>query len=275
MTIALDSVTVEYDRDLPTARSALRSIDLVFDVGGATAVMGSTGSGKTTLLEVAAGLRSPDAGSARLDGDDSPASLRSAVGLVYQFPESQFFEETVAADVGFGPRQTGVTDAEIDERVAESLSRAGLDPGVFGPRSPISLSAGEKRRAAIACILALERPFLLLDEPTAGLDPVSRRRVVELVEAEKESGRSVVLVTHDPEIADRLAERVVVLRDGEVAAEGSPERIFGDGALADAVGLSLPPRYELVRRIALRSAERARLVAGILDVPEPWPPGPA
>lgn len=269
MKIVLESVSVQYERGLPTARRALCGVDVTFDAGSSTAVMGPTGSGKTTLLEVAGGLRAPDSGEARLAGAGETATLRSHVGLVYQFPEAQFFEETVAEDVAFGPRRLGLRDEEVSRRVATSLKRAGLDPEIFGGRSPLSLSAGEKRRAAIACILAMDRPFLFLDEPTAGLDPASRTRVVELVESERKRGRGLVLVTHDPEIAHRLAETVVVLRDGGVATSGSPDRVFGDGGLLDEMGLSLPPRYDLVRRVASRSMERARVVAGVLGVPAP------
>jgi energy-coupling factor transport system ATP-binding protein len=258
------SLVVEYDRGLPTATTALRGVDLSIEQGECVAVIGATGSGKTTLLEAMAGLASPTAGSVGIETSENGVTLKSAVGLVYQFPECQFFEETVYDDVAFGPRRQGLGEQEVGERVSDALTRAGLAAEDFAERNPLSLSAGEKRRAAIACILALRRPFLLLDEPSAGLDPVTRDRIAELIENEAAAGRGLVIVTHDLELADRVAHRVVVLRAGEVAADRATASVFSDTALIDALGLDPPPAYALVRRLREIEPAMADAVADLV-----------
>ncbi len=266
MRIDLASVPVVDDAGLPTTATALAGVDLAIGEGESVAIVGPTGSGKTTLLEVLAGITAPSTGRAELaDGDGAP--LRSRVGLVHQFPEAQFFEETVFDDVAFGPRRLGIPAGDVEGRVHEALARAGLSAEEFAPRAPLSLSAGEKRRAAIACILVLDRPFLVLDEPTAGLDPVTRDRIAGLIESEIGAGRGVAIVTHDLELADRVAGRTVVLSHGAVAADGRTADVFADAGLLERLGLTPPPRYELVRRLAEVSSDVAAEVGRLLGTP--------
>jgi energy-coupling factor transport system ATP-binding protein len=262
--IVLEAAEVTYDRGLPSANTALGAVDLSIGVGERVAIVGPTGSGKTTLLELMAGLTVPTRGKAFLDPAASGRGLRKVVGLAYQFPELQFFEETVFDDVAFGPLRQGVAPADVGERVRGALGRAGLSPDVFADRSPLTLSAGEKRRAAIAGILALERPFLLLDEPTAGLDPSTASRVENVMTAEADAGVGVVFVTHDLELVERAASRTVVLSRGNVLADRPTPAVLADGLLLREIGLEPPPRYALVdllRRMAWPDADR---VAGLL-----------
>ncbi len=262
MRIRLEDVTFVYDRGLPTAREGLRGVSLVLRPDETVAVMGPTGSGKTTLLEVTAGLAHPSRGSVSVTEGDG-ATLRSSVGLVYQFPELQFFEETVFDEVAFGLRAARASEETVRVRVRAALERVGLDPDRFLTRSPVTLSAGEQRRAAIAAIVVLERPFLLLDEPSAGLDPDARERILELLLREREEGRSIVLVTHDPELAERVADRLVVVADGRIEADRAPDDAFSDAGLLSRLGLEAPPAHELVNALARRNAALAREVGAV------------
>jgi energy-coupling factor transport system ATP-binding protein len=264
MMIRLRSVVLEYDRGLPSATTALAGVDLDVGAGQSIAVIGPTGSGKTSLLEVMAGLARPTSGGAMALGGDGADGLRALAGLVYQFPESQFFEETVFDDVAFGPRRQGLSDSAIDRRVAEALDRAGLEPSGFAQRSPLSLSAGEKRRAAIACILALGRPFLLLDEPTAGLDPLTRGRIAELIVSEAAAGRGVVTVTHDLELADGVSDRTIAMAHGRIVADRPTGAIFRDAGLLGELGLEPPARYALVQALRSRLPDQAANVESLV-----------
>jgi len=198
-------------------------------VGEVVLVVGATGSGKSTLLRLLAGLLEPAQGTVAVDGQ--PASARNGIGLVFQNPEMQFFAETVAADVAFGPKNLGLPEPEaVAERALRSV---GLDPATFGERSPFTLSGGESRRAAIAGVLAMEPRYVLLDEPTAGLDRRGREAVLRALEAVRERS-GVLVVTHDPEQFLTLADRVVVLAGGAVAFSGDApaflEHLGPDGA---------------------------------------------
>jgi energy-coupling factor transport system ATP-binding protein len=262
--IVLRGVGVVYDAGLPSAAKALDGVDLVVEAGESLAVIGPTGSGKTTLLEVLAGLTRPTSGSAAVEPSPPGATLQSLVGLAYQFPELQFFEETVYDDVAFGPRRQGLSDEAVRARTDDALSRAGLSPHEFARRPPHSLSEGEKRRAAIACILALGRPFLLLDEPTAGLDPLARRRVADLMRGELDAGHAVVLVTHDLELAEELATRVAVLAVGRIHTTGAPDSVFRAVGSLESLGLTPPLRYVLPERLRSRRPSEVERVERIL-----------
>lgn len=261
MRIVLQSVSVEFGSGLPGAHMALSGVRLTVGTDERVAVIGPTGAGKTTLLEVMAGLLEPGDGRAFLEDESRP--LRSAVGLVYQFPELQFFEETVYDDVAFGPRRMGMAASEVDGRVLGALRRVGLSPEAFAERSPLTLSAGEKRRAAIAGILALDRPFLLLDEPTAGLDPRSRDGIIGLLLGESRE-RGVLLVSHDLDLVDRVADRTVVLSAGVVVMDGDTRSVLSDVGRLEELGLAPPARHALLSRLATLAPEEVRRVASVL-----------
>jgi len=263
--VVLEAVGMEYDPGLPSASLALSGVSLAVAEGECVAIIGPTGSGKTTLLEVMAGLARPTTGAVRIDPEERGRAPRNVVGLVYQFPECQFFEDTVFEDVAFGPRRQGLAPPDVERRVLAALERASLSPGEFSSRHPLTLSAGEKRRAAVACILALDRPFLLLDEPTAGLDPAGRARMLDLMVKERAAGRAVVLVTHDLDLADAVAERIVLLRGGRVLADGDARSILGDDGALRETGLEAPPAYALVALLRARNApDAARVAAAVL-----------
>jgi energy-coupling factor transporter ATP-binding protein EcfA2 len=242
---------------------ALDGVTLSVGVGECVAILGPTGSGKTTLLDVLAGLVTPTAGSASVEPGGRGAAHRRRVGLVAQFPEDQFFEERVADEVAFGLIRQGVAPDVLGQKVDAVLDRVSLDAATFRDREPTSLSAGEARRAAFASILVLERPFLLLDEPTAGLDPGTRESVVELLAAERDEGKGVVLVTHDLDVAWGLAERVVVLDRGRVVMQGPADDVLGRVRELVALGLEPPLEHRLVdalERAGSRAADPVRRV---------------
>jgi len=231
---------------------ALDGVSLEVQPGQLTIVVGETGSGKSTLLRVAAGLLTPDRGSAEIDGSalDS-GTARGAVGLVFQDPESQLFADTVLDDVMFGPLNLGQETAVAREAALESLRAVGLDPQTFGARSPFALSGGEARRAAIAGVLAMSPRYLLLDEPSAGLDYRGRRRLKELVTGAK-AHAGVAVVTHTPDELLDVADTVVVLRQGRVAWSGTVEELLGDEAARQRAGIPLPPVVEVQRLVQER-----------------------
>ena len=264
MRIELRAVSVSYDEGLPTETVALRGVDIAVGEGECVAVLGPTGSGKTTLLEVMAGLTHPASGTVSVAEGPDGLGPRDLVGLAYQFPELQFFEETVLEDVSFGPRRQGLSDEEVRSRARDALVRSGLEPEEFADRAPLSLSAGEKRRAGIAGILALDRPFLLLDEPTAGLDPAAADLIAQTVSGEKSAGRGVVVVSHDLEFVDRVAGRTVVMGEGRLLEDASTEEVLGDAMLLERLSLAPPARYALLERLRTVSPGEVDRVALIL-----------
>ncbi|MBD3367682.1 MAG: ATP-binding cassette domain-containing protein [Candidatus Eisenbacteria bacterium] len=264
MRVLLDRAEVVYSGDGRETTPALAPTTLSVDAGSCVAVVGPTGSGKTTLLDVMSGLRAPTSGTARLDPGGPGPELRRGVGLVAQFPEEQFFEETVFDEVAFGLRRSGVEKDEAAARVERALRRSGLDPVAFSEREPARLSAGEARRAAIAGILVLERPFLLLDEPTAGLDPGNCGMVFDLIRAERAAGTGVVFVTHDLGVALELAERVIVMVGGRVVGDDVPARVMEDVDGLASIGLEPPIEYALVAALERRGALSAAAVRRVL-----------
>ncbi len=229
MALVADNVSFSYSAHTSFTTPALAGVSMHVGLGDVVLVVGATGSGKSTLLRLLAGLLEPAAGTVAVDGQ--AASARNGIGLVFQNPEMQFFAETVAADVAFGPKNLGLPEPEaVAERALRSV---GLDPAVFGERSPFTLSGGESRRAAIAGVLAMEPRYVLLDEPTAGLDRHGREAVLGAIEAVR--GRSgVLVVTHDPEQFLEVADRIIVLASGVVVFSGDApafmERLGPDGA---------------------------------------------
>jgi energy-coupling factor transport system ATP-binding protein len=223
-------------------------------------LIGQTGSGKSTLIQHLNGLLKPTRGSVEVDGQNlwergtNLRAIRQKVGLVFQYPEHQLFEETVFADVAFGPRNMGLPEEEVKERVEEALAMVGLD-GEIADRSPFELSGGQKRRVAIAGVLAMRPKYLILDEPTAGLDPMGRQEILGEISALQQQGVTVVLVSHNMEEVARLVSRLAVMHDGRLIAQGTPAEVFSKGELLEEVGLALPQIAQLMHRLRERGLD--------------------
>ena len=249
MGLSLQGVGYTYSPGTAYAECALEGVSLSVEPGDLVLVLGATGSGKSTLLRVAAGLLAASVGALTVDGADlDKASARGVVGMVFQDAESQLFAETVADDVAFGPRNLGRSPSEALVAAAAALELVGLDFDTYGARSPFGLSGGEARRAAIAGVLAMRPRYLLLDEPTAGLDSHGRRAVRRVVDSVRES-TGIVVVSHSPEEFLGLADRVLVLATGRVAFQGPSADIIAEPALLDVGGL-LPPDVLRVQQLA-------------------------
>lgn len=259
MHIRVDGLTHIYARGTPAERVALRGVNLEIGPGERVGISGPTGSGKSTLVQHIAGLLVPTAGQVLLDGVPAHArtpearTRRRQVGLAFQFPEAQMFEVTVFREVAFGPRHLGLNTDEIAARVRWALEMVGLDPEAFADRVPFALSGGEMRRVALAGILALQPRVLILDEPTAGLDPRGRADILARLRAwQAQTGATLILVSHHLDEMAGLVDRVVLLADGQVVADGPTRQVLGDGDGLRSVGLSPPPSIALLE--ALRAA---------------------
>ncbi|HEY8394280.1 MAG TPA: energy-coupling factor transporter ATPase [Thermaerobacter sp.] len=273
MPIVIQGLHHVYDERGPGRRDSLRGIDLAIGDGELVGLAGPTGSGKSTLVQHFNGLLKPTAGRVVVDGIDlwAPgpeqhrrlAEARRRVGLVFQFPEQQLFEETVFADIAFGPRNQGLPEDEVDRRVREAMALVGLSPEL-AERSPFSLSGGQMRRVAIAGVLAMRPRTLVLDEPTAGLDPQGRAELLaHLRRLHREAGMTIVLVSHDMDELAALVERVIVLRDGRVAADGPAAEVFARRELLAACALRPPAVAELMAELRQRGVP---VPAGVLSV---------
>jgi len=272
MVIELIDVSYVYEPHTPWEAVALRNVNLRIEAGEFIGLIGPTGSGKSTLIQLLNGLLLPTSGQVLVDGVDLAASkdlrrrLRQKVGLIFQYPEHQLFEETVFKDVAFGPTNLGLEEAEIERRVQRALKTVGLDPERFRERSPFNLSGGQMRRVAIAGVLAMEPEVLVLDEPTAGLDPQGRRTIMATIKKlHRQGGRTVILVSHNMVDIARLAERVVVLHAGRVVLDGPVREVFAAVEFLHELGLDVPPVTAVVHQLRERGAQ---LPAGVSSVPE-------
>ena len=243
--LELRNLTHVYSRGTPFEKTAIDHLDLDIEAGQTLGLIGHTGSGKSTLISHLNALLKPTEGTVLFNGEDiyaSKAAMRHArfrVSVVFQYPEYQLFEETVYADIAYGPKNQRLSQQEIDRRVREAAAFVGLSEEQFD-RSPLELSGGQKRRAAIAGVLAMEPEVLVLDEPTAGLDPAGREDLLEKLFAWKEaSGGTIILVTHDMSIANRC-ERLVVMESGRIVLDGPPELVFAASEQLRGSGLDLP-----------------------------------
>ena len=260
MSIRVNDLVHIYQAGTPLATEALRGVTLEIQEGEFFGLIGQTGSGKSTLIQHLNGLLKPTRGSVEVDGQNlwergtNLKAIRQKVGLVFQYPEHQLFEETVFADVAFGPRNMGLPEEEVKERVEEALAMVGLD-GEIADRSPFELSGGQKRRVAIAGVLAMRPKYLILDEPTAGLDPMGRQEILGEISALQQQGVTVVLVSHNMEEVARLASRLAVMHDGRLIAQGTPAEVFSKGELLEEVGLALPQIAQLMHRLRERGLD--------------------
>ena len=259
MRIELENVSYIYSQGLPYETKALTDISFVCEEGEFVALIGCTGSGKTTLVEQICGLSKPSSGRVIADGIDineknqKAKELKRQIGIVFQYPEYQLFEETVLKDVMFGPKNIGIDDEECELRAREALRLVGLDVDEVAEKSPFALSGGQKRRVAIAGVLAMQPKVLILDEPTAGLDPKGHNDIFDMIlNIKKEKGLTVILVSHDMNDVARLADKVVVLKRGKIVTIGSPKMIFSDREKIDKAGLSLPSGALLLEKIRER-----------------------
>lgn len=240
----------------PSSPWALRDVSLTVRRGEFLGLAGHTGSGKSTLIQHLNGLIRPQEGSVRALGIDlsnkkDAAAVKAKVGVVFQYPERQLFAETVAQDVAFGPHNLGLPQDEVDRRVESSLSRVGLDLSTVGDKSPFELSGGQQRRVAFAGVLAMEPEVLVLDEPMAGLDPAARRDFLELIDRLHRNGLTVVMVSHSMDDLANCCDRIVVMNEGAVFAEGTPEQVFAHADELKSIGLGVPA----AQRMALALAE--------------------
>ena len=256
MPIQVEHLTHTYMTDSPFAATALEDVSLTIEDGELIGLLGHTGSGKTTLVQHLNGLLKPTSGKVVVDGlditekDVSLLEVRRRVGLVFQYPEYQLFEETVARDVAFGPRNLGLSEQEVDERVRYALQEVGLVYEDIAERSPFELSGGQMRRVAIAGVLAMQPKTLILDEPTAGLDPAGRRSILGMIrELHAAGGLTVVMVSHNMDDISSLATRLVVMSRGRMVLTGEPRQVFQHRELLSSIGLGIPQAAELTQRL--------------------------
>lgn len=243
--LKLEDVSYVYQKGSPFEKEALKNVNITVEDGEFVGLIGHTGSGKSTLIQLFNGLLKPSSGRVLIDGVDigtlkSLRDVRFKVGLVMQYPEYQLFEETVYKDIAFGPRNMGLSEEETDRRVRFAASMVGLSEAALD-KSPFEMSGGQKRRAAIAGILAMEPKILVLDEPTAGLDPSGRDEILfKIKDMHARTGATVILVTHSMEDVARLAERIIVMNKGALAMDGSVREVFSRGAELEKMGLAVP-----------------------------------
>ncbi len=256
--IELHNVSYVYSKGTPFERLALDSISINFEKGKITGLIGHTGSGKSTLVSLLNGLNRPSDGTILFEGKniwEKPreiSMLRFRIGLVMQYPEYQLFDETVRRDVGFGPRNLGLTDAEIDARVESALRFAGI-PEEFYDKSPFELSGGQKRRVAIAGVLAMDPDVLILDEPAAGLDPRGRREILSsIARLVKERSTTVILVSHSMEDMALYCDNVIVMNKAKVYTQGTVAEVFSEKEGLSSVGLDTPVVSNIASELALR-----------------------
>ena len=261
MPIVLKNVSHVYMPGSAMAQTAIQDISFQIEEGEFFGIIGHTGSGKTTLLQHLNGLVQPSSGKIMVDGLDLSVKkqrieARSRVGLVFQYPEYQLFEETVFKDIAFGPRNMHVPEEEIRERVEEAMLLVGLAPDLFAEKSPFDLSGGEKRRAALAGILAMRPRYLLLDEPMAGLDPKGRQSVIDLLQAlRKKTGCAIVMVSHSMDDVARNADRIAVLHKGALVMLDTPARVFAEPEKLLELGLDIPQAAQLALKLRERGIQ--------------------
>ena len=252
-------LTHVYLQGTPLEAVALRGVTLSIEAGTFVGLLGPTGSGKSTLIQHFDALLRPTSGTVRVAGIDlsqpraDVKTVRRKVGLVFQYPEHQLFEETVFDDVAYGPHNLGLATPEIQDRVHDALRLVGVDPDAFGRRSPFSLSGGEMRRVAIAGVLAMQPEVLVLDEPAAGLDPQGKQEILGQIRTlHRERGLTVILITHSMDEAAQLVDRIVVMNRGQVAMDGPVRGIFRRADELAAIGLGVPAITDLMLRLRRR-----------------------
>lgn len=273
-----------YSAGTPFEKVAIDNIDITIPQGQMVGVIGHTGSGKSTFIQHLNALLQPSSGSVYLDGADinadklSRRDVKRRIGLVFQYPEYQLFEETVYKDIAFGPRNMELDEGEVDERVREAAGFVGVERELL-EASPLELSGGQKRRIAIAGVIAMRPEVLVLDEPTAGLDPSGCRQIMDnILTYRRETGATVIIVSHNMDDIARFSERIIVFSHGTIAMDGSPAEIFSASERLTDIGLDVPRATELaaaLRRRGVRLPEgiytHGQLVAAVLSLREGGP----
>ena len=275
MGIALENVSFTYQEGTPLASTALSDVSFTIEDGSYTALIGHTGSGKSTILQLLNGLLVPSQGSVRVfdtfitstSKNKDIRQIRKQVGLVFQFAENQIFEDTVLKDVAFGPQNFGVSEEDAEQIAREKLALVGIDESLFD-RSPFELSGGQMRRVAIAGILAMEPAILVLDEPTAGLDPLGRKELMNLFKKLHQSGMTIVLVTHLMDDVAEYANQVYVMEKGRLVKGGKPSDVFQDVVFMEEVQLGVPKITAFCKRLADRGVSFKRLPIKIEEFKE-------
>ncbi|HBD64110.1 MAG TPA: energy-coupling factor transporter ATPase [Clostridiales bacterium] len=262
MSIKAENIKYIYSDGTPFRTVALEDVNLEINEGDFLGIIGHTGSGKSTLIQLLNGLEKPSEGKIAVDGtvvgEDKKmlSKIRQTVGLVFQYPEYQLFEETVAKDVAFGPLNLKLSNDEIDKRVRESLELVGFNYNKIKDASPFDLSGGQKRRVAIAGVLAMKPNYLVLDEPTAGLDPAGRNELfAQIKKLHERANVTVILISHSMEDIAKLVNRVVVLSKGKIHMEGSPKEIYAQAEELEKIGLGVPQVAQIVNELRKRGFE--------------------
>ena len=262
MSIKIENLTHIYMPKTPFEKKALDNINLTIEDGEFLALIGHTGSGKSTLIQHLNGLLEASSGNILVDNIDITnketklTDIRKKIGLVFQYPEYQLFEETIEKDIAFGPNNLGLSSEEVSNRVKKSMEMVGLDYEAYRNVSPFDLSGGQKRRVAIAGVIAMEPKVLILDEPTAGLDPKGRDDILEQIKIlHKKYKMTIVLVSHSMEDVANLAERIVVMNKGKIALLGKPAEVFKNIDILESIGLAVPQVTYLMKALREKGFE--------------------
>lgn len=262
MPIEVRHLTHTYSQGSAFQATAIMDVNLTIQDGEFIGVIGHTGSGKSTLVQHLNGLLTPTSGQVLIDGEDMNQKgvdrrrIRQKVGLVFQYPEYQLFEETIAKDIAFGPKNLGLSPEEVDRRVRRAMEWVHLDYDRYAQRSPFELSGGQMRRVAIAGVLAMESKVLILDEPTAGLDPRGRDRILDMVkQLHAQGGVTVIMVSHSMNDISRLATRLIVMNKGRLVADGTPRELFRQVGMMESVGLGVPQATKLCALLRKRGID--------------------
>ncbi|RXM56826.1 energy-coupling factor transporter ATPase [Clostridium tetani] len=256
MSIKIENLTHVYMQETPFEKKAIDDVNLEIKNGEFIALIGHTGSGKSTLIQHINGLLKPHSGRIIIDDIDitkkevKMSEIRKKVGLVFQYPEYQLFEETIEKDIAFGPKNLNLSEEEINKRIKRAMNIVGLDYEKYRDKSPFELSGGQKRRVAIAGVVAMEPEVLILDEPTAGLDPKGRDEILrEIKDLHKEYNMTIILVSHSMEDVAKLATRVLVMHKGKCILDGEPSQVFNEVDTLESVGLAAPQVTYLMRNL--------------------------
>ena len=281
MPLSVKKLNYFYMTGTPFEVQALKDVSLDVSDGEFVGIIGHTGCGKSTLIQLMAGLLKPASGTVRVNGRDINASgydrklLRRTLGVVFQYPEYQLFEETVGKDVAFGPLKAGMTEAEAEKNVDTALELVGFEPAKIKPLSPFDLSGGQKRKVAIAGVLAMDPQILILDEPIAGLDPLGREQFMQLVKKLNDCGVTIIMISHNMDGLADYASRIIAMDHGELYADGTPKEVFADLDKLKKVGIGASEAREAAAMLKERGwdipsdiIKKDELVAAILKLSE-------